>query len=182
MSSPTSTASSSSFDSDGYGAIQFHERFDSESTPLNSKANHENRDTSDKGLLLEGSHPHDRRLVWQRTRNVLVGALVGLLVVFLGRNQHRTHHSHSKKAIRIPDDHGGVFSNTKTWVESSGSYFATHSESFGLSPMDDMGMLGLERNYDALPSSVWGSHLEQEGHPLPTNSWYLVRNTSSVWC
>jgi hypothetical protein len=37
-----------------------------------------------------------------------------------------------------------------------------------------MGMLSVQRNDDALPSSVWGNHLDQEGHPLPTNSWYLV--------
>ena len=48
---------------------------------------------------------------------------------------------------------------------------------FGWIPSDELGLLSVTRNVDAMPSSIWGS--KREG-PLPTNSWYLVGHLHEV--
>eukprot|EP00548_Thalassiothrix_antarctica_P007286 CAMPEP_0194136194 /NCGR_PEP_ID=MMETSP0152-20130528/6219_1 /TAXON_ID=1049557 /ORGANISM="Thalassiothrix antarctica, Strain L6-D1" /LENGTH=922 /DNA_ID=CAMNT_0038832747 /DNA_START=183 /DNA_END=2951 /DNA_ORIENTATION=+ len=77
-------------------------------------------------------------------RNLILGTLLAILVVVIGGR--------------------AIFRNSSN---------SSSKTSFQISPIDDMGMLSVQRNDDALPSSVWGNHLHQEGHPLPTNSWYL---------
>lgn len=155
---------SSNLSSTGYGAIprnESNESCDSESSPLM-----EDTSTS-KGVF----NIPKCSLCVKRTSRLIVGALVGILVVFLGGGARiprgggsiRTNH-HFDYPEGIEKEEPGRLQDFSSLVE----------ESFQVSPMEDMGMLGLEREYDALPSSVWGSHLEKEGHPLPTNSWYLV--------
>ena len=110
-----------------------------------------------------------------RTRNLILGALLGTLVVMIGGGAIFPSNNNSPKAgIRANHyDYGTSSSILSSSSASSSSTFET-KPSFQISPIDDMGMLSVQRNDDALPSSVWGNHLDQEGHPLPTNSWYLV--------
>ena len=121
-----------------------------------------------------------------RTRNLILGALLGILVVMIGggaifpSNSSNANPNHHKASIRANHyDYGTSSSSASTSSSSSSSASSSASfetkPSFQISPIDDMGMLSVQRNDDALPSSVWGNHLHQEGHPLPTNSWYLVR-------
>ena len=140
----------------GYGSIARNGSDDSEASPL--IGNDDSSDTKSRDTTLEYV------ICLKRARNLLLGALVGIVVVIIGggtvipRKRIRT-------GIRVPNDEPGNPHNVPP-VSS------LRDESFQVSPTKHMGMLSLEREGDALPSSVWGSHLD--GQPLPTNSWYLV--------
>jgi hypothetical protein len=113
--------------------------------------------------------------------------LCGVLLVLFGgwadeeapNRHHHRHHSKAGISADIDIDDGFADIDIDDDVEDPFDVPAKKTkialESLAMSPMEDMGMLGIERNSDALPSSVWGNHLTRAGHPLPTNSWYLVR-------
>jgi hypothetical protein len=164
---PTSlTTSSSSSKSEGYGSISRDDsdEFD-EAAALMAPTVTTVADEFGvaKGGVCRNCNPWARRLI--------LGALLGVLVVMIvGGTIFPTTHSnpnHHKTGIRV---------NHHDYSEASSSSSSFDAKpSFQISPIDDMGMLSVKRNDDALPSSVWGNHLHQKGHPLPTNSWYLVR-------
>ncbi len=140
----------------GYGSIHSNSSDDSEVSPLIGNGAADDKKGSDATL--------EYVICFKRTRNLLLGALLGIIVLLVGggtvipRKRIRT-------GIRVPNDET---SNPHDLPSVS----LLRDESFRVSPIKHMGMLSLEREGDALPSSVWGSHLD--GQPLPTNSWYLV--------
>ncbi len=148
-------SSSTSVDG-GYGSIERNHCNDSEASPL--IRNDDSRDTKSRDTTLE------HVVCLKRSRNLLLGTLAGIVVVIVGggtvipRKRIRT-------GIRAPNDEPRK-PHDFPLVSSM------RDESFLVSPMKHMGMLSIEREGDALPSSVWGNHLD--GQPLPTNSWYLV--------
>lgn len=140
----------------GYGSIKRNGSDDSEASPLIGNAAADDTKGSDATI--------EYVICFKRARNLLLGALLGIILLLVGggtlipRKRIRT-------GIRVPNDEAGNPHNLP-------SVSLLRDESFQVSPTKHMGMLSLEREGDALPSSVWGSHLD--GQPLPTNSWYLV--------
>ena len=152
---------SSSGSGDGYGSI---ERNDSEASPLLATT-----DTTTKTKPVISKHAF---------RLILGALLVGAVLLIGGRAVVPRRSSSIRSSGRNNNNYYYYYQQQDEEGESSP--YIGDDDTFRLSPINDMGMLSLEREEDALPSSVWGSHLEQNGHPLPTNSWYLVRTFRDV--
>uniref|UniRef100_A0A7S4AT85 glucan endo-1,3-beta-D-glucosidase n=1 Tax=Pseudo-nitzschia australis TaxID=44445 RepID=A0A7S4AT85_9STRA len=108
------------------------------------------------------------------TRRIAVGAVVGVAIFLIGSKTFfpPNPRENSIHGIRIHSKSNSK-SNSNSNYGGSPSSPDDKNDPFRLSPVENMGMLSVERNDDALPSPIWGNHLYKEGHPLPTNSWYL---------
>jgi len=100
-------------------------------------------------------------------KRIVVGAIVGAIVLLIGSGVVFPVLGHKRNNNHVIDIRGD-----KTFNGGSGPMYGK-DDPFRLSPVEDMGMLSIERNDDASASDIWGDHLYKNGHPLPTNSWYL---------
>ena len=103
-----------------------------------------------------------------RTRLVILGAVLGVVLLMLGRRtampaSHQLKHGKGARIKLYNKDDSGIGSLSN----------GAGNDPFQLSPVENLGMLSIDRADDALPSPIWGNHLKK-GLPLPTNSWYLV--------
>jgi hypothetical protein len=131
-------------DTMNYGAIVSVSSSESETPPFSADKSGGSNNSSNHGMS------NNNRL---KIPLLLAGALVIAFVYVFTNN---------KTILRS--------TNGSTLMEDDGGNFHTRPLSL-LSPEDDLGLFGVERESDALPSSIW-KYKQLNGEPLPTNSWY----------